>query len=298
MAETSHELERVEALIEGGARVGLAGSLVACRAITAGAGSSFGVGIRLTPARCRDGMHALYAWMRLADDAADADAPAAQRSLVLDRFAALTESAVCGQAADRGVWPAVAEAVRAHGLEAAWLRALLEGVRQDLEPIAFERDSELAEYCDRVAGNVGRCCVAIWGVRSQRDRGEALELAGMRGRAFQLINIARDIEEDAQAGRRYVPDERLCRLGVGHGDEAAREDLLCEGLDLLESSRALEGMVRRDAGPALWAMTRAYTLIAHRLRRAGGNVSLGSGAKLGIAAGALGRRVLVAGRLA
>lgn len=298
MAETSYELGRVEALIEGGTGVDVAASRGFCRSITANAGSSFGVGIRLTPSRCRDGMHALYAWMRLADDAADADAPAEEREAVLDRFAELTDLALAGKPRAVGVWPAVSAAVEAYGLEGDWLRALLAGVRQDLEAIAFERDAELAEYCDRVAGNVGRCCVAIWGVRGGAHRAGALALAGMRGRAFQLINIARDLEEDARAGRRYVPGERLSRLGVSLGDRAVREDLLREGLDLLESSRPLEGMVRRDAGPALWAMTRAYTLIAHRLRGPGGNVSLGSGAKLGIAAGALGRRVLAAGRLA
>ena len=298
MAETSYQLERVEALIEGGEPVDLAGSRALCREITSRAGSSFGVGIRLTPSRCRDGMHALYAWMRLADDAADAEAPADRRRGLLDRFEQLTEAALRGEPEARSVWPAVAGAVREHGLDGDWLRALLAGVRQDLEPIAFEREAELAEYCDRVAGNVGRCCVAIWGVRDGAHREGALALAGMRGRAFQLINIARDIEEDARAGRRYVPSERLGRLAVCVDDRAVRDDLLREGMDLLESSRPLEGLVRRDAGPALWAMTRAYTLIAHRLRGPGGSVTLGSGAKLGIAAGAIGRRVLAAGRLA
>ena len=243
-------------------------------------------------------MHALYAWMRLADDAADADAPAATRGALLDRFAELTEGALRGEPEARGIWQAVASAVVAHELDAAWLRALLAGVRQDLAPIAFERERELAEYCDRVAGNVGRCCVAIWGVVDGVHRPGALALAGMRGRAFQLINIARDIEEDMRAGRRYVPGERLRTLDAELGDAATREDLLREGLALLESSRPLDGMVRRDARPALWAMTRAYTLIAHRLHGASGGASLGSGAKLGIAAGALGRRVLAAGRLA
>ncbi len=281
----------------GGGR-GLPASRAWCREITARAGSSFAVGIRLTPARCRDAMHALYAWMRLADDAADADAPAANRAVVLDRYEALTRAMLAGDGPDGSVWPALADAVARHGLEPAWFEALLDGVRQDLEPLAFEREDELSRYCDRVAGNVGRCCVAIWGVRDGVDRAAALELAGMRGRAFQLINIARDLEPDARDGRRYVPRERLDRVGVSEIGDAMRADLVREAMDLLERGAALEGMVRADAGPALWAMTRAYTLIAHRLRGPGGNVSLGSGAKLGIAAGALGRRVLVAGRLA
>lgn len=298
MPEACLEIDRIASLIEGDEDVSAASSSALCREITARAGSSFAVGIRLTPGRCRSGMHALYAWMRLADDAADVVAPAEARRALLDRFESLTEDAIGREPPTRGIWPALRAALDAHGIEPEWLRSLLAGVRQDLEPIAFEGEAELSAYCDRVAGNVGRCCVAIWGVRGSVHRPNALALAGMRGRAFQLVNIARDLEEDARAGKRYVPRARLERLGADAVSEVVRSDLVREAMDLLESSRPLDAMVRRDAGPALWAMTRAYTLIAHRLRVAGPGGSLGSGAKLGIAAGALGRRVLVAGRLA
>ena len=246
-------------------------------------------------------MHAVYAWMRLADDAADAAAGADERGGLLDRFEALTRRSLAGDAPARSIWPAFSDAVRTHGLDRSWLEGLLEGVRQDVGPIAFTHEHELRAYCDRVAGNVGRCCVAIWGVRGGMDQGRAFELAGLRGRAFQLVNIARDIEADARAGRRYVPDERLARLGVvpGHAhDDRVRDDLLREAKDLLEQSAPLAGMVRADATPALWAMTRAYTLVAHRLGRRAKPATLGGGAKVGIALGAIGRRVLAAGRLA
>mgnify|MGYP001794059992 CR=1 FL=1 len=298
MPNVQSELERVEALIAGGTPLGLDRSRSICREITARAGSSFAVGIRLTPGRCRPDMHALYAWMRLADDAADADAPSEERCRVLDRFALLTEQALAGEVLDQGIWPALHSSMVSCGLMPEWLRSLLDGVRQDLLPIAFEDVSDLVRYCDRVAWNVGRCCVAIWGLRTGVALASVFALAGQRGRAFQLINISRDTGEDARAGRRYVPSERLRRLGVDMGDPAVRQDLLREAQDLLESSMPLDTMVRRDAGPALWAMTRAYTLIAHRLRMAGAGGSLGGGAKLGIAVGALGRRMLVAGRLA
>ncbi|MGD1915782.1 MAG: phytoene/squalene synthase family protein [Phycisphaerales bacterium] len=298
MPDVQNELERVSSLIQGESPTDLERSRAVCREITSRAGSSFAVGIRLTPSRCRPDMHALYAWMRLADDAADALAPAEQRRLVLDRFAASTESVLAGESPSRGIWPALSHSIGSCGIKPEWFRSLLDGVRQDLEPIAFEHDSELVQYCDRVAGNVGRCCVAIWGVRSGVVPADAFELAGQRGRAFQLINVARDIGDDERAGRRYVPIERLGRLGADIGDPAVRQDLLREAHDLLESSAPLDAMVRRDAGPAMWAMTRAYTLIAHRLRMAGAGGALGGGAKLGIAVGALGRRVLAAGRLA
>ncbi|MCW5756772.1 MAG: squalene/phytoene synthase family protein [Phycisphaeraceae bacterium] len=298
MAEHPQQIERIRALIEGDGPLDVAGSRALCRAITNAAGSSFAVGIRLTPARCRDGMHAVYAWMRLADDAADADAAPDERGDLLARFESLTLQTLDGQVPPRSIWPALSAAVAERAIERGWLEGLLAGVRQDVGPIAFEAEGQLDEYCDRVAGNVGRCCVAIWGVRAGVDREQALALAGLRGRAFQCINIARDIADDARAGRRYVPRQRLDRLGVELHDPAVREDLLRQAMAMLDQSAALSGMVRPDAAPALWAMTRAYTLIAHRLRRRGARVSLGGGAKLGIAAGAIGRRVLAAGRLA
>jgi phytoene synthase len=296
VAETPDQLARIESLI-GGDRVDLASSLARCRRITAGAGSSFGVGIRLTPARCRDSMHAIYAWMRLADDAADATAPVETRARVLECFERLTERALAGEA-EGSIWPAFAHAARANGLDASWFASFLEGMRADLGPVRLESDADLDTYCDRVAGNVGRCCVAIWGLRRGVHAEKAYELAGLRGRALQRINIARDLDEDARAGRCYVPRALTERLGAQPTDRAVRSALLREAADQLEASAALDGMVRRDAGPALWAMTRAYRLIARRLDEPGVASSLGGTAKLGIAAGAIGRRVLAVGRLA
>lgn len=290
------QLERVESLIERRAE-DAAASIALCRRVTSAAGSSFALGIRLTPTRCRDSMHAVYAWMRLADDAADAEAPREARAALLDRIDALTRQAFRGDA--RGsIWPAFARAVGAHKLEHAWFDALLEGVRADVRTVELQSEDDLERYCDRVAGNVGRCCVAIWGLREGVDPGRAHDLAGQRGRAFQRINIARDLDEDARVGRCYVPAVRLRRLGVGPTDAVVRADLVREAMDALESSEPLSGMVRRDAGPALWAMTRAYRLVARRLSERGAAASLGGPAKLGIAAGAFGRRVLAAGRLA
>lgn len=296
MAEDQKELESLAAMIDAD-RCDLAESVAKCREITSRAGSSFGVGIRLTPARCRDAMHAIYAWMRLADDAADASAHPASRAAVLNRLEQRTRDAFAGDVGG-SIWPAFARATAAHDLEPAWFESFLEGVRADLGTVELETDEQLDGYCDRVAGNVGRCCVAIWGVRDAAEREQACELAGVRGRALQRINIARDLEEDARAGRRYVPRERLDRLGASPTDPRVRVDLLREAVDMLDASVPLESMVRRDAGPALWAMTRAYRMVARRLGRAGASGSLGGGAKLTIAAGAIGRRVLAAGRLA
>lgn len=276
----------------------LAESYAVCRRVTAGSGTSFAIGIRLTPARCRPAMTAIYAWMRLADDAADADAPADDRRAVLDAFEFDTRGTLAGTPPDRSLWPAVAEAVREHQIEPAWLLGLIAGVRQDVGLVDLDTDGQLMAYCDRVAGNVGRCCTAIWGLRPGVSRDAALELAALRGRGFQLINIARDLESDLAAGRRYLPRERLARLGIdptsADGVRAARADLAAAAEAMLAESAPLDGLIRRDARAATWAMTSAYGAILGRLRRQR-PPRLTAASKLRVAIGALARRVLPAG---
>ncbi|GIW73605.1 MAG: hypothetical protein KatS3mg103_0127 [Phycisphaerales bacterium] len=296
-------IERFGALIEGARPTTLHASQALCRDVTRRAGSSFAIGILLTPRRSRPAMHAVYAWMRLADDVADAPWPIERRRSLLDRFESQTERALAGRPAEGGPWPALVWAMERHELEPAWFRGLLAGVRQDLEPTPLATLGDLHTYCDRVAGNVGRCCVAIWGLRPGWNRDEALDLAGRRGRALQLVNIARDLQADARVGRRYVPDEVLAELDAGPTDRRVRAWLVERALREIDRTSPLEAAVRPQARPALWAMTRAYLVLGRRLLAEGARdgrvasaqadrLSLGLRAKAAIALGAVGRGLL------
>ena len=101
------------------------------------------------------------------------------------------------------------------------LAELIEGVRMDVEGVRYERFEELLLYCRRVAGAVGRISLAIFGVRSG-EPADAEPLADDLGVALQLTNILRDLREDAQSGRVYVPGEDLRRFGLNgtHGGSA------------------------------------------------------------------------------
>ncbi|MHB8533789.1 MAG: squalene/phytoene synthase family protein, partial [Solirubrobacteraceae bacterium] len=89
-----------------------------------------------------------------------------------------------------------------------------EGVRLDLAGRRYESFEELVVYCRRVAGTIGRLCLAIFAVRHGADRVRAASLAEDLGVALQLTNILRDVREDAEGGRVYLPLEDLRRFGV------------------------------------------------------------------------------------
>jgi phytoene/squalene synthetase len=132
----------------------------------------------------------------------------------------------------------------------------------------FETMDELERYCYGVASTVGVICVRIWGWERWANWSRVRELAVRRGLAFQLTNVLRDIGEDADTGRLYVPAELLETHGLS-GRELATwaapercagliRELTAEAQAHYAASSELNRMVRRDGAATLWAMTRIY----------------------------------------
>ncbi|MBD0273222.1 MAG: phytoene/squalene synthase family protein, partial [Acetobacteraceae bacterium] len=185
-----------------------AADLAACRALLRGGSRSFHAASLLLPARVRAPATALYAFCRLADDAVDLDGgrPAAVARL-RERLARAYEGRPLPIPADR----AFAAVVSRHGIPRALPEALLEGLAWDAEGgRRYEDLPALEAYAARVAGSVGCMMAVLMGVR---DRG-ALARACDLGVAMQLTNIARDVGEDARAGRLYLPQRWLREGGV------------------------------------------------------------------------------------
>ncbi len=253
-----------------------------CRQITRSAAKNFYYGLRLLPEPKRSAMFALYAYMRLVDDIADREdgRSVAQRTLELEDWRKLTHEAVGGEdhAADDvtgDIWPAFSEMARGHKLPAHLFDAVIAGQQRDLTPAAFETFGQLHEYCYQVAGVVGLASIHIWGF----EGGEETEkLAVARGVALQLTNILRDLREDAQRGRVYLPQEDLKAMGVdpddlryGRGGDAFNR-LMRFQIERAEAfyakSSGLEARVAADSRPTLTAMTEIYHRLLHKVASA------------------------------
>jgi presqualene diphosphate synthase len=179
-------------------------------------GSSFYAGMRVLPRAQREAMFEIYAFCRAVDDIADGDLPRAERQRQLqvwrDDIAALYGNAPPAHLAGLGA------VIRPFDLERADFLAVIDGM--DMDAAADIRAPDFATlelYCDRVACAVGRLSVRIFGM--ERDAGRAL--ADHLGRALQLTNILRDLDEDAEIGRLYLPREALQAAGIATADPAA-----------------------------------------------------------------------------
>ena len=177
-------------------------------------GSSFSAGMRVLPRAEREAMYAVYAFCRAVDDIADDQAGApAERTAALDGWRRDLDSLYAGR--DPGRTALLAEAVRRFGLDRADFEAVIDGMQMDVDAdIRAPSEAVLDLYCDRVASAVGRLSVRIFGM----DREPGLQLAYHLGRALQLTNILRDLDQDAAIGRLYLPREALDRAGIA-GDE-------------------------------------------------------------------------------
>jgi 15-cis-phytoene synthase len=161
-------------------------------------------------------MEALYAFLRVSDDIADepGEIHAKRERLRAWRLGLL--AAIRGQFS-HPIHPALSEAIQRFGIPPAILLDALEGVESDLEHSRFPAFEDLYPYCYRVASVVGLACVRIWGFRegaTHNEIGSGFEAAEAAGIAFQLTNILRDLKEDWERGRVYLPSDELARFGV------------------------------------------------------------------------------------
>lgn len=194
-----------------------------CAAITRTEAANFYYGIRLLPRERRRAMCAAYAFARRIDDVGDGGLPPERKLELLaqagEQLAQLEASGVPPDASDP-VLVALADAHVRFSLPPGALGELIEGVRMDVEGIRYERFEELVLYCRRVAGAIGRVCLAIFakrraaGADGELDREQIESLADDLGVALQLTNILRDVREDAENGRVYLPAEDLRRFGL------------------------------------------------------------------------------------
>jgi 15-cis-phytoene synthase len=241
-----------------------------CRDVARSRARNFYYAFVLLPSKQRDAMCAMYAFMRYCDDLSDE--PGATRAAI-ERWRDDLDEALKGRFTDHPVWPAFHDAVNAYGIPHHYFHEIINGVESDLDARVFQSFADLYRYCYQVASVVGMTTVHIFGF----DSPQALPLAEKCGIAFQLTNILRDIREDVERGRVYLPVEDLERFGVGRED-LARGNRNQRFLDLMRfeterarayyvESKPLIGMVHARSRPSLRALISIYAGLLNRIEQ-------------------------------
>ncbi|CAM2196478.1 presqualene diphosphate synthase HpnD [Paraburkholderia sp. A1RI_3L] len=182
-------------------------------------GSSFYLAMRILPAAQRDAMYQVYAFCRAVDDIADSERPRAERAAALEAWRADIDACYAGT--PRASLAALTRHIHTFGLKREDFHAMIDGMAMDAAAdICAPDEATLDLYCDRVASAAGRLSVRIFGMEEEPGR----QLAHHLGRALQLTNILRDIDEDAAIHRCYLPRELLAREGIAVSSPAAIAD--------------------------------------------------------------------------
>jgi phytoene synthase len=253
-----------------------------CRHIARSAAKNFYYGFLVLPTRKRNALSAVYAFMRHADDISDDPSiPSEQRREKLNEWMNALRRVVDGERTDDPVLMALADTQKTFNIPLDLLEKLVQGTAMDLPQaegsgkstptVHYEDFDQLYDYCYHVASVVGLICIRVFGYRDPR----AEKLAERTGVAFQLTNIIRDVKEDSQLGRVYLPSEDLRRFGVeaialtnGNAATAFRPVLEFEAQrarDFYRSADELLPLIDDDSQPALWTLVEIYRRLLERI---------------------------------
>lgn len=262
-----------------------------CRAIARTAAKNFYYSFLVLPARKREALCAVYAFMRRCDDLSDdASVPPRERRLKLEAWLDALHRAQAGDPTDDPVLLALTDAQRRYQIPVELLDQLAFGTLMDLpdgreegygrtaaDPavagpvVQYQSFTDLYLYCYHVASVVGLVCIKIFGYSNP----DAERLAERCGVAFQLTNIIRDVKEDAAMGRVYLPLEDLQRFALspidlqGSPDRGRLRTLLAmeanRARDFYKSGFELVPLVNEDSQPALWALITIYQRLLEKI---------------------------------
>jgi phytoene synthase len=251
-----------------------------CRHIARSSAKNFYYGFMLLPARKRNALCAVYAFMRHADDLSDDPgmSPAERRQKIADFIGSYHRAMEAGRT-DDPVFLALSDAQQRYKIPAELLDELVAGTAMDVREdrpdggplVVYRSFDELYNYCYHVASVVGLVCIRIFGYRDPA----AEQYAEHLGIAFQLTNILRDVKEDAAMARVYLPQEDLERFGVTSAElgsgaplEKLRPLLAFEAArarSYYTSAQSLFPLIDEVSRPALWAMVEIYRGILDRI---------------------------------
>ncbi|MEU1127013.1 phytoene/squalene synthase family protein [Streptomyces sp. NPDC005899] len=233
----------------------LRAAYAACRRLNARHGRTYFLATRLLPADRRPAVHALYGFARLADDIVDdlgTGAAPQERALALTRLEAQLDAGLRGGPTREPVLRALAHTAAAYGIEHRHFTDFMASMRSDLTVTGYASYEELARYTHGSAAVIGLQMLPVLG--TVVPRAEAAPYAAALGVAFQLTNFLRDVGEDLDRGRLYLPEDLLAAHGVErqrleHGRATGARD---RGVDeVLKAAAAHNRAVYRRALPGL-----------------------------------------------
>lgn len=270
---------------------------------------SFAMASRVLPPALRDDASMLYAWCRYCDDVIDGQEMGHgqiedYKSGQAERLAVLrqqTSDALAGKPTHNPVFAGLARVVGNHNIDHKHPHELLKGFDMDASERVYKTVDDILDYSYHVAGVVGVMMANIMGVRN----GATLDRASDLGLAFQLTNIARDVIDDAEADRVFMPQDLLLKHGapikaaaqLNRDNWPALHKAACEQLDIAEAYYASAKVgIKELPFRCAWAISAAlgvYREIGQTLRDGGpqaweGRVSASRGRKTALALGAVG----------
>ena len=276
-----------------------------CQQVAKEHARNFYYAFRTLPLHKRRAIYAAYAICRLWDDIADDDTPLSEKRRMFAETRRTLASALHVPYSDTGSAPsnsservhvspsplmgegearvpleflALADATRVFGIPVRYYDDILEGVESDLVKDRFADFSELRDYCYKVASAVGLICIEVFGYEDPRAEGYAVDM----GIALQLTNILRDLDEDAERDRIYLPQDEMARFGYTEADLKNRvvnepfRSLMKYQVDrarsYYERSTPLFDLVELESRTCLRVLHEAYSAILDRIEQSGFDV--------------------------
>ncbi len=266
----------------------------ACRTITRREAKNFYYAFLTLPAAKRRAIYAAYAFCRHCDDSVDEETSTDAKLKALTDLQANLDSTYSGGASSP-VYIALADVARNYDIPQDYFQEVILGVESDLVKDRFQNFEELKEYCYRVASVVGLICLQIFGYEDDDAKEYAVDL----GLAMQLTNIIRDVREDFDMGRVYIPQDEMARFG--YSEEDLRKGVRNQAFHDLMEFQAKRAREYFDRGfkllPYLSRRSRAcpavmgalYSKVLNRIEASGydildSRVSLSKAEKIGITA--------------
>jgi phytoene synthase len=250
--------------------VGLEASYAFCQRIARTRARNFYYSFLLLSREQREAMCAIYAFMRYCDDISEGEGASREG---IEQWRRDLDCAFEGRFGSNLLWPAFHDTVQRYRIPREYFYEMISGVSSDLQPKQLQTFDELYRYCYQVASVVGLTIIHIFGFESP----DALVLAEKCGIAFQLTNILRDVREDRENGRIYLPEEDIRKFGA----DLAKHDERFVKLMSFEAARArayydesrpLIALVHKRSRPSLWALIEIYRRLLTRIEGSNFNV--------------------------